>query len=266
MKTEEKAPPPPAGPRVRIAVLGKVNVGKSALTVRFLTRRFIGEYRSNTDLLYRQTVTVNSCPLEVEIVDVSGESRDRGLPLEAAQWADACVLVYSITDRASFEWALLALAHFRRLRPAGTPTALLANKADLEHLRAVAEAEGRQAALQAGCAFCEVSVAENSAALYAAFEALVSECCSAASPSAPSLAPHAHSHPVALKPARKFSVTKMIGTLIGGGGAGSPPKAAAGAGGGGVGGGGTVVECHKADLHRSRVLQRRQNFSATASL
>ncbi|GLH00483.1 Ras-like protein family member 11B [Gryllus bimaculatus] len=48
MKTEEKAPPPPAGPRVRIAVLGKVNVGKSALTVRFLTRRFIGEYRSNT--------------------------------------------------------------------------------------------------------------------------------------------------------------------------------------------------------------------------
>ncbi|GLH00482.1 GTP-binding protein Rheb homolog [Gryllus bimaculatus] len=124
--------------------------------------------KNNAYLLYRQTVTVNSCPLEVEIVDVSGESRDRGLPLEAAQWADACVLVYSITDRASFEWALLALTHFRRLRPAGTPTALLANKADLEHLRAVAESEGRQAALQAGCAFCEVSVAENSAALYAA--------------------------------------------------------------------------------------------------
>lgn len=77
MKTEEKSPVP----RVRIAVLGNMNVGKSALTVRYLTRRFIGEYSSKTDLLYRQTVTFDSGLLDVEIVDVSAEENDE-FPME----------------------------------------------------------------------------------------------------------------------------------------------------------------------------------------
>lgn len=33
---------------LRVAVLGGSQVGKSALTVRYLTKRYIGEYRSDT--------------------------------------------------------------------------------------------------------------------------------------------------------------------------------------------------------------------------
>ena len=33
---------------LRVAVLGAEEVGKSALTVRYLTKRYIGEYRSDT--------------------------------------------------------------------------------------------------------------------------------------------------------------------------------------------------------------------------
>lgn len=36
-----------SGP-LRVAVVGESEVGKSALTVRYLTKRFIGEYRSDT--------------------------------------------------------------------------------------------------------------------------------------------------------------------------------------------------------------------------
>lgn len=238
-------------PRVRIAVLGKINVGKSALTVRYLTRRFIGEYRSNTDLLYRQTVTVNNTPLEVEIVDVSGETRDSSFPLEQVQWADACVVVYSITDKQSFQYALEALENFQKLRPgSAVPVTLLANKADLEHLREVEEVEGRTAAIQNGCQFYEVSVAENSADLYQAFEVLVNECrC---------LQGNTNGHK-----SRKFSMSKVFGTLIGSNnsngknGLNNQTQQTQG---------GTVVVCHKSDLHRSRVLKRRQNFTATASL
>lgn len=62
---------------------------------------------------------------------------------------------------------------------------------------------------------------------------------------------------------RKFSVSKMIGTLIGNsnsknGNIGSQTQQQTQ--------GGTVVVCQKSDLHRSRVLKRRQNFTATASL
>lgn len=57
---------------------------------------------------------------------------------------------------------------------------------------------------------------------------------------------------------RKFSVSKMIGTLIGSGNSKEQNNKQTQ--------GGTVVVCQKSDLHRSRVLKRRQNYTATASL
>lgn len=100
-----------------------------------MTRRFIGEYRSKTDLLYRQTVTLDSGMLDVEIVDVSAES-ENDFPIEQIQWADACLIVYSITDRESFKYAMRALANMKSLQ--NTISAyLIGNKSDLDHLREV---------------------------------------------------------------------------------------------------------------------------------
>ncbi|XP_046734452.1 ras-related and estrogen-regulated growth inhibitor-like protein [Diprion similis] len=222
--------------RVRIAVLGSSNVGKSALTVRYLTRRFIGEYRSNTDLLYRQIITINNIPLEVEIVDVSGEA-ETSFPSDQVAWADGCLIAYSVTDRQSFLYAEECLRHIQNGDSPSVQTVLLANKMDLEHLREVDELEGLELSKQYRCQFHEISVAEDSASLYKAFEHLMTEC------------------RVLLQntKTRKFSVSKMIGTLIGSQKNIAPQ-------------GGTVVVCNKNDLHRSRVMKRRQNLVATASL
>lgn len=107
----------------------------AALTVRYLTRRFIGEYRSNTDLLYKQTVTLESGLLDVEIIDVSVDDED-GFPIDQIQWADAVLIVYSITDRESFDYAQRSLGEIRQIQN-GPVTYLVANKADLDHLRLV---------------------------------------------------------------------------------------------------------------------------------
>lgn len=166
MKPDEKTPQQ----KVRVAVLGNVNVGKSgkpkesriqfyykqlylfesiitivrilllivsiiALTVRYLTKRFIGEYRSKTDLLYRQTISLDSCVLDVEIVDVSAEGKNE-FPLDQIQWADSCLIVYSITDRDSFKYATRALGNLKALQN-GFSAYLIANKSDLDHLRVV---------------------------------------------------------------------------------------------------------------------------------
>lgn len=179
MRADEKI----AQQRVRVAVLGNVNVGKSgkptesksfasaknrtkninighmpkqlifvspistdihicssffsesALTVRYLTKRYIGEYRSKTDLLYRQTISLDSCLLDVEIVDVSAESENE-FPTDQIQWADSCLIVYSITDRDSFKYATRALGNLKGLQN-GFSAYLIANKADLDHLREV---------------------------------------------------------------------------------------------------------------------------------
>lgn len=105
------------------------------MTVRYLTRRFIGEYRSNTDLLYKQTVTLESGLLDVEIIDVSVEDDD-GFPIDQTQWADAVLIVYSITDRESFNYAVRSLGELRQIQN-GPVTYLVANKSDLDHLRKV---------------------------------------------------------------------------------------------------------------------------------
>lgn len=105
----------------------------------------------------------------------------------------------------------------------------------------VEEIEGRTLAVQNHCQFHEVSVAENSPAIYSAIDTILNECRSVQS----------------TQKTRKFSVSKMIGTLIGSTN-GKVQQT--------TNQGGTVVVCHKSDLYKSRVLKRRQNFTATASL
>lgn len=75
--------------------------------MRYLTRRFIGEYRSNTDLLYRQTIALESGLLDVEIVDISAEN-DNDFPIEQVsnnlmryfmtQFFLSFYLIYIVTD------------------------------------------------------------------------------------------------------------------------------------------------------------------------
>ncbi|CAG9098168.1 unnamed protein product [Plutella xylostella] len=195
-------------PRVRIAVIGSSRVGKSALIVRYLTRRYIGEYHSNTDLLYRQTVPINGTPVELEVIDVSGTNADK-FPAEQIQWADACLLVYSVTDRSSFDYATEVMSSLRRgpgaaggspahAAAAPMPLALLGNKTDLDHLRQVSTKEGQSLCSSHGASFSEASVADNSNDLYRCVDKLLSE---VRTPS---------------QRTRKFSVTKMLGSLIGG--------------------------------------------------
>lgn len=106
----------------------------------------------------------------------------------------------------------------------------------------VDEIDGRTIAVQYGCQFHEISVAENSQTIYTAVDVILTECRQLQSTQ---------------NKTRKFSVSKMIGTLIGStNGKGSQNTSQ----------GGTVVVCHKSDLYKSRVLKRRQNFTATASL
>lgn len=198
-------------PRVRIAVIGSSRVGKSALIVRYLTRRYIGEYHSNTDLLYRQTVPINGTPVELEVIDVSGSNPDK-FPKEQIQWADAVLLVYSVTDKESFAYATRVLATLRNTLalPSGNspahvpghsttssmPLALLGNKTDLDHLRTVSTKEGQDASAAHGASFSEASVADNSGDLYRCVDRLLSDV-------------------RAPLRTRKFSVTKMLGSLIG---------------------------------------------------
>lgn len=90
----------------------------------------------------------------------------------SVQWADAVVLVYSVTDRGSFE--LMEQLHqlVRRAGPPGMPVILLANKADLLHLRSVDAQQGPLLAAALGCSFYDVSASEDYNQVHSAFHRL----------------------------------------------------------------------------------------------
>lgn len=101
----------------------------------------------------------------------------------SVQWADAVVLVYSVTDRRSFD--LICQLHQLVLRAGGAsppPVILLANKADLLHLRRVDSEQGPLLATTLGCSFYEVSASEDYNQVHGAFHRL---CCQLAKQPAP---------------------------------------------------------------------------------
>ncbi|XP_030645299.1 ras-related and estrogen-regulated growth inhibitor-like protein [Chanos chanos] len=149
-----------------ILLLGAENVGKSALTVRFLTRRFIGEYGdiesiySHSDKIDGRDICFNIwdslCPQNGE---EPGYISDRQL-----QWTDGFILVYSICDRASFNVVRQQVQRIRQAKnklSSSTPIIIVGNKRDLQHRRTVSSEEGRLLALSADCGFFEISAAET---------------------------------------------------------------------------------------------------------
>lgn len=61
---------------LRVVVLGAEKTGKSAVTVRFLTKRFIGEYNSNIDLLYKSCIKQEDYLTDIEILDTCSKKVD----------------------------------------------------------------------------------------------------------------------------------------------------------------------------------------------
>ncbi|XP_040041203.2 ras-like protein family member 11B [Gasterosteus aculeatus] len=201
MTSIAESAPPPAPPRaIRMAVIGGSGVGKTALVVRFLTRRFIGDYERNAGNLYSREVQVDGEQVTIQVQDTPGvEMTDNAINLPdhvtcSIQWADAVVLVYSTTDRRSFD--LIEQLHRQVARSGGAnmpPVILLANKSDLLHLRRVDPQQGQLLASALGCSFYEVSASEDYSQVHQAFHRLCRQLAQQQPPATPPPPPPATS-------------------------------------------------------------------------
>ncbi|KAH3728175.1 ras-related and estrogen-regulated growth inhibitor-like [Dreissena polymorpha] len=147
----------------RIVLLGIPGVGKTALTVRFMTRRFIGEYCPTLETIHRCQCHVDNEDTRTEILDTAGQMcADGGWVWKDyyAFWGDCYLFIYSINDRQSFEQIMNFKRHVENIRQAPVFGLLVGNKADLLHDRQVPEVEGIELADEIGCRFYEISAAD----------------------------------------------------------------------------------------------------------
>ncbi|VCX31581.1 unnamed protein product, partial [Gulo gulo] len=154
---------------IKLAVLGAGRVGKSAMIVRFLTKRFIGDYEPNTGKLYSRLVYIEGDQLSLQIQDTPGgiQVQDNLTQVvdslsKCVQWAEGFLLVYSITDYGSYQSIRPLYHHIRKVHPdSRAPVIIVGNKGDLLHARQVQTHDGIQLANELGSLFLEISTSEN---------------------------------------------------------------------------------------------------------
>lgn len=142
-----------------LVLLGMIGAGKSALTVKFLTKRFISEYDPHLEDIYSSEENVDQQLVVVRVMDTC----DQGGPANSGRylsWASAFMVVYSIDNIESFKCCQQYLdtlsLHIKTIKTE-TPIVLLGNKLDMDRYRQVSKSDGEALASRYGCLFFEVS-------------------------------------------------------------------------------------------------------------
>jgi len=157
----------------RVTVVGAGAVGKSALTVRFIAGNFIEKYDPTIEDSYRKQCEVDGIACVLDIMDTAGQEEYSALRDQYMKTGQGFILVYSVTLRQSFDYAIKLRTNIIRMKETQDfPIVLVGNKKDLTEERQVSTEEGRSTAEKLGIPFVETSAKTNDNVVEA-FEQLV---------------------------------------------------------------------------------------------
>ncbi|WAQ89312.1 hypothetical protein PtA15_10A736 [Puccinia triticina] len=152
---------------LKFIIIGESGTGKSCLLHHFLRSQprqpsphTIGVEFSSTIISLPSSSSLGSsfCRMKLQIWDTAGQERFRSVTRNYYRGAAGAILVYDITDRASFTSLSSWLADARSLASPDLIVILVGNKVDLEEdLRQVDELEASDWAKQHDCLFLETS-------------------------------------------------------------------------------------------------------------
>ena len=88
---------------IKIIIIGESGVGKTAILDRYVNDSFNDNYKSTigVDFLTKQII-INQQLITMQIWDTSGQERFNSLSNAFYRGADACILVYDITNNNTF--------------------------------------------------------------------------------------------------------------------------------------------------------------------
>ena len=104
---------------------------------------------------------IDGTVVTIKIIDTAGQERFRSQSKSFYGRVDACILVYDVTNRASFENCNNFISIIEEMCKKDILVMLLGNKCDLENYREVTEEEGSKFSKLHGFLFYEISCKEN---------------------------------------------------------------------------------------------------------
>ncbi|KAG5673483.1 hypothetical protein PVAND_003527 [Polypedilum vanderplanki] len=142
----------------KVVVLGSGGVGKSALTVQFVSGCFIEKYDPTVEDFYRKEIEVDNSPCVLEILDTAGTEQFASMRDLYIKNGHGFIVMYSLTNHQTFQDITTMRNVISRVKGGQpTPILLVANKLDLEYQREVSTEEGHALAEMWGCPFIEAS-------------------------------------------------------------------------------------------------------------
>ncbi|XP_042044681.1 ras-related protein RABF2b-like [Salvia splendens] len=142
----------------KLVLLGDVGAGKSSLVLRFVKGQFV-EFQESTigAAFFSQTVALNDATVKFEIWDTAGQERYHSLAPMYYRGAAAAIIVYDVTNQASFDRAKKWVEELKAQGNLNMVMALAGNKSDLLDAKKVESEEAQTYAQANGLFFMETS-------------------------------------------------------------------------------------------------------------
>jgi len=149
---------------VKVVFIGDSGVGKSNFITRLVNNEFNRESKTTIGVEFSvKNIKIGNDDIKVQIWDTSGQERYRTITSAYYRGSNACIIVYDITNRKSFENVKYWIGELSNcLNIKNTCLLLVGNKTDLNLARTVSINEGKEMAKEYGALFFETSVLNSS--------------------------------------------------------------------------------------------------------
>ncbi|XP_042294310.1 ras-related protein Rab-26 [Sceloporus undulatus] len=160
----------------KVMLVGDSGVGKTCLLVRFKDGAFLaGSFISTVGIDFRNKVlNVDGVKVKLQIWDTAGQERFRSVTHAYYRDAHALLLLYDVTNRASFDNIQAWLTEIHEYAKQDVVLMLLGNKVDSTQERVVKREDGEKLAKEYGVPFMETS-AKSGLNVDLAFTAIAKE-------------------------------------------------------------------------------------------
>lgn len=146
----------------KTVLIGDSGVGKSNLLSRFTRNTFAADSKSTIGVEFAtRTIEIDGHKVKAQIWDTAGQERYRAITSAYYRGAVGALLVYDISSASSFKNLGRWLTELRDHTDPTVVIALVGNKSDLGHLRAVPTADAQRFAEENDLAFLETSALES---------------------------------------------------------------------------------------------------------
>ena len=142
----------------KILTIGESGVGKTSILRRFVENKFLKTHLATIGIDFKtKNLNIDNQDIKLKIWDTAGQERFRNITTQYYKGADGIVLVYDVTDEASYEkireWMEQILSNTQKEEIGLVP---LGNKCDMEP-RNVTEEQGNKMAGELGINYFETS-------------------------------------------------------------------------------------------------------------